>query len=99
MYKQTQGREAIHTALLNNIEGIDKLQTRFPQQSLDLIGFWNMADKANRQCMHDTTLQSSDGTHYPLLVNEEKSRQLMLLIMEKCLATRLNKREGVLRGR
>ena len=65
MYKQTQGREAIHTALLNNIEGIDKLQTRFPQQSLDLIGFLSMAGKANRQCMHihDTTLQSSDGTH------------------------------------
>ena len=78
------GGGGTHTALLNNMKEIDQLQLMFPRHAVDLIGFWNMADKANEQCSHDMALSSNDGTHYPLPVNEEKGRQLILLIQERC---------------
>ena len=90
-HQREQGREATHTALLNNMKEIDQLQLMFPRHAVDLIGFWNMAGKANEQCSHDMALSSNDGTHYPLPVNEEKGRQLILLIQERCAATRFRR--------
>jgi len=91
-FRKTQGRDALRAALRDNVEWIARLRSQFPRQALDLIGFWNMTDKANTQCAGDATLPSTDGTHYPLSVNVEKARWLMLLIKEKCAETRLQNR-------
>ncbi len=90
-YLPHQGRETIYKELLKSVRVMDDLQSKFPQHVIDLISFWNVTEKANSQCTHDLSLPSSDGTHYPLLVNEEKARLLVIKIQEKCAAVRLKK--------